>query len=86
MLLVLHGIRLLQAKQGMLAAPIGEAVRICSANKKFLQIFFFCWASPIGGVWIAGPLLLAQHKGNERIDEAQTPICHASPINIEITN
>jgi hypothetical protein len=50
MLLVLHGIRLLQAKQGMLAAPIGEAVRICSANKKFLQIFFFCWASPIGGV------------------------------------
>ncbi len=31
----------LKAKQGVFATPIGEARRICSANKKFLWIFFY---------------------------------------------
>jgi hypothetical protein len=30
----------LKAKRGAFAAPIGEAQRIRSANKKFSQIFF----------------------------------------------
>ncbi len=69
----------------MLAVPIGEAGQIRSANKKFLRIFFYIrCASPIGRVWIAEPIVLAQHKENERIDEARTPICSASPIVIEI--
>jgi hypothetical protein len=50
----------------------------------FRKIFVICCASPIGGVRIAGPIVLAQHKGNERIGEAQTTIHSASPIVIEI--
>ncbi len=69
-----------------LAMPIGEARRIHSANKKLLQIFFICCASPFGRVIIIGPIVLAQHKGNERIGKAWTPICGASPIVIEITH
>jgi hypothetical protein len=41
MVLALHGIRYLLAKQGISAAPIGKAGQIRSANKKFLQIFLF---------------------------------------------
>jgi hypothetical protein len=38
---------------------------------KFSGIFFFIRCTlPIGGVRIAGPLVLVQHKENERIDEA----------------
>ncbi len=40
--------------------------------------------SPIGGVRIAAPVVLAQHKRYKRIDEALTPICCASPIVIEL--
>jgi hypothetical protein len=54
-----------------LAAPIGKAGQICSANMKFLQIFYVRYASPIGGVRIVVPIVLAQHKKkNERIGEA----------------
>ncbi len=50
--------------------PIGKAGRIRSANKKFSQMFLVRCALPIGGVRIAGPIVLVQHKGNERIGEA----------------
>jgi hypothetical protein len=40
MLLALHGIQYLQAKRGNFAAPIGEAERILSVNKKYLRISF----------------------------------------------
>jgi hypothetical protein len=70
-------------KQGTFAIPIGEAGQNRSTNKKFWRIFFCC-ASHIGRVRIVGPIVLAQHKGNERIGKAWTPICDASPIVIEI--
>ncbi len=47
---------------GMLAAPIGEAGRILNANTKFSQIFYVRCALPIGGVRIAGQIVLAQNK------------------------
>jgi hypothetical protein len=50
----------------------------------FADFFFVCCASPIGGVRIVAPTILAQHKENERIGEAQTNIRSASPIVIEI--
>jgi hypothetical protein len=68
----------------MLAAPIGEAGRIRSANTNFLQIFYVRCASPIGGIRIAGPIVLVQHKENERIGKARETIPSASPIVIEI--
>jgi hypothetical protein len=70
----------------MLAATIGKAGQICSANKKFLRILFtyLRCASPIGGARIAGPIILAQHKENERIGEARITILSSSPIVIEI--
>jgi hypothetical protein len=68
----------------MLSAPIGEAGQIRSANMKFLRIFLFHCALPIGGERIAGPIALALHKGNERIGEARTTIRSASPLVIEI--
>ncbi len=46
----------------MLATPIGEVGQIHSGNMKFSWIFFVCCASPIGGVRIAGQIVLAQHK------------------------
>ncbi len=61
-------------KQGEFAAPIGSF---------FKKNFLHC-VSPIGGVRITGPILLAQHKGNEKIGEARTPFCRALPIVIEI--
>jgi hypothetical protein len=66
--------------RGMLAASIGEAGRIRSANKKFSQIFLYLrWASPIGGVRNAGPIELVQHNENQRIGEAWITIRSASP-------
>jgi Na+-driven multidrug efflux pump len=49
-----------------------------------VRIFFIRCASPTGGVQIAAPIVLAQHKGNKRIGEARTSIRHALPIIIEI--
>jgi hypothetical protein len=45
---------------------------------------FFLFALPIGGVRIAGPIVLAQHKGKERIGKAQATIRCASPVVTEI--
>ncbi len=84
MLLALRCTLRLKAKQGAFAAPIGEAQRIGSPNKKFSQIFFIRCASPTGGVQIALPIVWAQHKGNKRIGKSRTSICCASPIVIEI--
>ncbi len=69
---------------GTLAAPTGEAWRIRSANSKFSGIFYVRCASPNSGVRIAAPIVLAQHKENERIGEAWITIRSASPIVIEL--
>jgi hypothetical protein len=70
---------------GPFAALIGETRQSRSTNKKFLQNFFLIrCASPTGGVQIATPMVLAQHKGNERIGEGETSIRRTSPIVIEI--
>jgi hypothetical protein len=45
-----------------LAAPICEAGRIRSANMKFSRIFYVRCASPISGVRISAPIVLAQYK------------------------
>jgi hypothetical protein len=74
----------LKAKRGAFAAPIGKAQRIHSANEKFSWIFFIRCALPISGERIAGPIVLALHKGNERIGKARRTIRSASPIGIEI--
>ncbi len=64
--------------------PIGKAGRIRNANKKFSCIFFIRCASPIGRVRIAVSIVLAEHKGNERIGKARTTVCSTSAIVIEI--
>jgi hypothetical protein len=51
----------------------------------FCRFFVICCVSPIGRVRIAGPTVLAHHKGNERIGKARTTIHSVSPIVIEIT-
>jgi hypothetical protein len=72
----------------------GEAGRLRRANRRsatnsqrqfqvFADFFIPC-ASPTAPVRIAGPIALAQHKGNERIGEARTSLCRASPIVIEL--
>jgi hypothetical protein len=68
----------------MFAAPIGEAGRILSANKRFSRIFFYSLRSPVGGVQIAGPIVFTQPKGDKRIGKVQTTLCSASPTVIEI--
>ncbi len=65
----------LQAKRGEFVAPI----------IRFSRIFHICRPSPISGVRIAAPIVLAQHKEHERIGEAQTPVRCASPIVIELS-
>jgi hypothetical protein len=72
------------AKRGAFAVPIGKAWQIRSANKKISRIFFIRCALPIVGERIAGPIVLALHKRNERIGKAQTTIRSALPIVIEI--
>jgi hypothetical protein len=64
-----------QAKRDAFAAPI----------LGFSQIFHIHRTSPISRVRIAAPVVLAQHKRNERIGKVRTPICSASPIVIELT-
>jgi hypothetical protein len=76
----------LKGEAGAFAAPIGKAWQIRSTNEKFSWIFFIRCALPISGERIAGPIVLALHKGNERIGEAQTTNRSASPIVIEIAN
>ncbi len=64
----------LQAKCGEFVAPI----------RSFRGFFYVRCASPIGGVRIVAPIVLAQHKENKRIGEARLTLCSASPIDIEI--
>jgi hypothetical protein len=63
---------------------IGEAGRFRSASNKVSRIFHICRASPISGVRIAAPIVLAQHKKHERIGEARTSMRRASPIVIKL--
>ncbi len=63
-----------QAKRGAFAAPI----------LRFQRIFHIRGASPISRVRIVVLIVLAQHKRNERIGEARTPVSRASPIVIEL--
>jgi hypothetical protein len=51
---------------------------------KFHGFFYVRCALPIGVVRIVEPIVLAQHKENERIGEARLTICSTSPIFIEI--
>ncbi len=69
----------------ILTPLIGEAGPIRSANYDISRTFFIRRASPISGVKIAAPIVLALHKGQNRIGEARTPICSASPIVTELT-
>ncbi len=64
----------LQAKRGEFVAPI----------QSFRGFFYVRCASPISGVLITAPIVLAQHKENERIGEARITIRSASPIVIEL--
>jgi hypothetical protein len=66
-----------------LAAPIGEAGQIRSANMKFRRFFYVRCASPIGGIQIAAPIVSAQHKENKRIVKARETIRSSLPIVIE---
>ncbi len=61
-LLVLHCTLRLKGKHGAFAALTGEGQQIRSAKYKVLRIFFIRCASPTGGVQIAAPIVLAQHK------------------------
>ncbi len=69
---------------GIFAVPIGKAGQIRSANTKFSWIFFIRCTLSIGRVRVAGPIVLAQHKGNKRIGEVRRTVGGASPIVIEI--
>jgi hypothetical protein len=51
---------------------------------KFSRFFYVRCASPIGGIRIAAPKVLAQHKENKRIGEARVTIYSALPIVTEI--
>ncbi len=64
----------LQAKRGEFVAPI----------RSFCGFFYVRCASPISGVRIAAPIVLVQHKENERIGEVRITILSASPIVIEL--
>jgi hypothetical protein len=46
--------------------------------------FFICNTLPIGGVQIAGSIVLGQYKGHKRIGEARTTIRRALPIVMEL--
>jgi hypothetical protein len=61
-------------KQGEFVAPIPS----------FRGYFHVRCISRISGVRIAGQIVLAQHKDNERIGEARKTIRSALPIDIEI--
>ena len=80
-LLALRRFLRLKAKRGAFAAPIGE---FAAPIITFSWIFHICHASPISGVRIVAPIVLAQHKDNERIGKARTTIRSTSPIVIEI--
>ncbi len=73
-----------KAERGAFAAPIGEVRRIRSAIKKIFADFSYSPRSPISGVRIAVPIVLAQHKEHKKIGEARTPVRRASPIVIEL--
>ncbi len=65
--------------------PIGEAGRICNANKEILWIFLIFPASLIRGVEIAVQIVLAQFKGHKRIGKVRKRISHALPNVTELT-
>jgi hypothetical protein len=67
------------------SALLDEAGRKIDAPIRIFSQTFSPALSPIGGVRIAGKIVLAQYKGRERIGEARTPIFRALPIVIELT-
>jgi hypothetical protein len=61
-------------------APIGKARKFAAQIISFRKFFFIRCTLPIGEELIAGPIVLALHKGNERIGKAQTTIRNTLPI------
>ncbi len=57
------------------AAHIGEAGCICRANNENSQICYVHCASPVSGMKIAAPIVLAQHQEHGRIGEGQELLC-----------
>jgi hypothetical protein len=83
---IVSSAKLLRVRKGE-AGRLRRASRQSTANSKrqlevFVDFFFRC-TSPFSGELIAGPIVLAQHKGDERIGEARTTVRSASPIIIE---
>jgi hypothetical protein len=73
-----------QAVPAMLPEPVGKTgCAFATPIRIFSWFFFLCHTSPIGGVQIAGSIVLGQYKGHERIGEARTTIHRASSIVIE---
>jgi hypothetical protein len=66
--------RRLKVKWGTLATPIGKGGKFAAKIKSFCRFFYFHCALPIGRVRIAGHMVFAKHKGNERIGKEQMPI------------
>jgi hypothetical protein len=64
-------------------APIGKARKFAAPIISFCGFCFIRCTLPIGEELIAGPIVLALHKGNERKGEAQTTIRNTLPIVIE---
>jgi hypothetical protein len=69
---------------GISAASKGEAGEFVAPITSFSGFSAIRCASPLGGVRIAGLIVLAQHMGNKRIGVALTTIRSALPIVIEI--
>jgi hypothetical protein len=52
-------------------SPVGEAGRILSANNENLRIFYTYFGASLDEVKIVLPVVVAQHKGKEKIGEAR---------------
>jgi hypothetical protein len=66
-----------------------HAYRRSGSNLQRQEVFadflnIYC-VLPFGGVRIAGPIVMAQHKGNERINKVRPPILRVLSVVIEIT-
>jgi hypothetical protein len=76
----------LKGEVGHLRRANGQSVVNSQCQLLVFADFFIHCALPIGGERIAGPVVLALHKGNQRIGKARTTVCSASSIVIEIAN
>ncbi len=84
--LILLDLYRIETTADLIGAALRRAPTGTAPITKIHGFFLICSASPTSGIRIAAPIILEQHKRQERLGEVRKIIRRASPIVPEIAS